>query len=247
MKTLMVLSALCLGCAAISVGPQAEAQVGPCQAGDTLINIESFAFDPASATVTVGATVCWTNKDSYVHTATSTTPEFDSGNLDQNQSYRHTFTAAGTFPYRCTAPGHVMNGQIVVSGSVPPPPPPPGTPPPPGPPPSPPPPPPPAPPPPPPPPPSPPHVHPLEVARVKIWVVRRGAVWTVVARARINQPALARLALLRGRRIRASARKLWRAGPNTIRTTLRRPLPRGRWTAELRVGTQRFKRGIRIG
>jgi hypothetical protein len=69
----------------------------------------------------------------------------------------------------------------------------------------------------------------------------------LVARARINQPALARLALLRASRVGASARKPWAAGVNTIRATLPRTLPRGRWTAELRVGSLRFKRTIRIG
>jgi uncharacterized protein YfaS (alpha-2-macroglobulin family) len=68
-----------------------------------------------------------------------------------------------------------------------------------------------------------------------------------VARARVNQPAPARLSLLRANRVRASARKQWATGANTIRATLPRTLPKGRWTAELRVGSLRFKRTIRIG
>jgi hypothetical protein len=90
-------------------------------------------------------------------------------------------------------------------------------------------------------------VHPLEVSGVRISVERRGAVRRLVARARVNKPAQARLVLMRGRLIRASARKLWVAGPNTIRATLPGSLRRGRWVAELRVGTSRFRRGIRIG
>jgi plastocyanin len=239
------MSALFLGCAVIALGQQAEAQVGPCQAGDTLIDIEGFAFDPATSTVPVGTTVCWTNKDSVPHTATSTTPEFDSGSLAQNESYRHTFTSAGTFPYRCTRPGHVMNGQIVVTSSGPPPPPPgppPPGPPPPGPP------PPPAPPPPPPAAPPPPaHAHPLQVSGVRIAIERRGSKRLLVARARINHPATAKLALTRRGRTRASARKRWASGPNRIQVGLPRSLPRGRWTAELRVGALRFRRIVRIG
>jgi hypothetical protein len=90
-------------------------------------------------------------------------------------------------------------------------------------------------------------VHPLEVAGVRISVERRGGAHRLVARARINKPALARLALMRGRRVRTSARKQWVAGPNTIRAMLPRSLRPGRWVAELRVGTSRFRRGIRIG
>jgi hypothetical protein len=90
-------------------------------------------------------------------------------------------------------------------------------------------------------------VQPLEVAGVRIAVERRGAGRMLVARARINQRAVARLALMRGRRIRASARKQWVAGRNTIRISLPRSLRRGRWTAELRVGSLRFRRTIRIG
>jgi hypothetical protein len=52
---------------------------------------------------------------------------------------------------------------------------------------------------------------------------------------------------MRGKRTHVSSRKRWTAGPNTIRTALPRSLPKGRWTAELRVGTLRFKRVIRIG
>jgi hypothetical protein len=65
----------------------------------------------------------------------------------------------------------------------------------------------------------------------------------LVARARVNQRALARLVLGR----RQLARKQWLRGLNTIRAALPRSLARGRWTAELRVGTKRFKRNIRIG
>jgi hypothetical protein len=68
-----------------------------------------------------------------------------------------------------------------------------------------------------------------------------------VARGRINKAAVARLALLRGRRVRAAARRPWIAGTNTIRVAVPPRPQRGRWTAELRVGTLRFKRIIRFG
>jgi hypothetical protein len=82
---------------------------------------------------------------------------------------------------------------------------------------------------------------------VKIWFERRGSKRLLAGRARLNQPAVARLALVRGKRVRAGARKQWVAGGNTIRAALPASISRGRWTAELKVGTQRFRRAIRIG
>jgi hypothetical protein len=89
-------------------------------------------------------------------------------------------------------------------------------------------------------------VHPLQVAGLRISVNRRGGKRWLVARARVNQSALARLALMRGKRVGASARKQWVAGANTIRAAVPARL-RGRWTAQLRVGSLRFRRIVRIG
>jgi hypothetical protein len=82
---------------------------------------------------------------------------------------------------------------------------------------------------------------------VRISIERRGARRLLVARARINHPAGAKLALVRAGRTRASARKIWAAGVNRIQLGLPHSLPRGRWTAVLHVAKQRFSRGIRIG
>ena len=241
MRALGLLSLLCAAVVGVAVwaGQKADAAPGPCEASDVLVRIAAFAYSPASVTVAPNQTVCWTNSDAASHTATSDTGAFDSGALTQGQSFRHTFATEGTFAYHCSYP-HGMNAEVVVAAAAPPPPPPP----------------PPLPPPPaPPPPPSPPspppapqpHVHPFEVSGVRISVERRGAVRRLVARARINKPAQARLLLWRGRRVGASARKQWVPGPNAIRASLPGSLRRGRWVAELRVGSSRFRRSIRIG
>jgi hypothetical protein len=155
--------------------------------------------------------------------------------------------AGSTYSYVCDPHAYFMSGSFTTTGSSPPQPPPPGPPPPGPPPPGPPPPGPPPPPPGSPPPPPPSGVRPLRVTGVKFLVERHGARRALVARARITRAAAARLALMRGKRTHVSSRKRWTAGPNTIRTALPRSLPKGRWTAELRVGTLRFKRVIRIG
>lgn len=235
MRAVGLLTTLGVAAACLVVAVGGTAAPGPCQPSDVLVQIGGFAYSPSSVTVQPGTTVCWTNGDTTSHTVTSDSGAFNSGPLSKDDAFRHTFTTEGTFAYHCAYP-HGMNSQVVVGAGVTPPPPP-GPPPPPLPP----------PPPPPPAPPPPAHQHPLEVVGVRFSVARRGSARMLVGRARINHPAPARLALLRGRRLRASARKQWTAGPNTIRTLLPRSVRRGRWTAELRVGTQRFRRAIRIG
>ena len=74
------------------------------------------AYNPDSATVSVGGTVTWVWDDSSApHTVTSDDQKFDSGATAQGQGfkYSHTFTAAGTYKYSCLVhPG--MHGTLKV-------------------------------------------------------------------------------------------------------------------------------------
>ena len=64
------------------------------------VMIRNMKFDPAVLELKKGDTVEWKNDDITPHTATA--PSFDSGSIDPEKSWRHTFTEAGTFPYICT-------------------------------------------------------------------------------------------------------------------------------------------------
>ncbi|WP_329046025.1 cupredoxin domain-containing protein [Amycolatopsis sp. NBC_01488] len=68
------------------------------------VAIKDFAFAPAATTVKKGTTVTWTNQDQDAHTVTSTGSggPLRSPTLQTGQSYRYTFTTAGTFEYLCT-------------------------------------------------------------------------------------------------------------------------------------------------
>jgi plastocyanin len=78
------------------------------------VAIQSFAFSPASLTVKAGDTVVWTNMDSAQHTVTSDSgSELNSALLANGQTYSHTFTTAGTYPYHCTVHAS-MHGTITV-------------------------------------------------------------------------------------------------------------------------------------
>src|SRR5687768_16924978 len=94
--------------------------VGVSQAATFTVNIRNFAFDPAGTTIQAGDTVTWINHDPIEHSATSDAGAFNSGLLSESQSFSHTFSAAGNFPYHCT-PHPEMTGTIIVQGGATPP------------------------------------------------------------------------------------------------------------------------------
>ncbi len=64
---------------------------------------EKYSFQPATLTIKVGTQVVWLNTSDAPHTVTSDTAGvFGSpSNITQNQTFKFTFTSAGTFPYHC--------------------------------------------------------------------------------------------------------------------------------------------------
>ena len=79
-------------------------------------------FNPTTINIKLGtnATITWTNTGGQAHTVTSNStangslPSFDSGKVDLNQQFTHTFTQAGTYYYYCSY--HTwMKGTVVVS------------------------------------------------------------------------------------------------------------------------------------
>jgi plastocyanin len=89
----------------------------PVRGATHAVNISGFAFSPASITVAVGDTVTWTNADSAAHTATASGGAFDSGTLNQGQSFSFTFATAGTFAYVCDFHSNMM-GTITVQAAA---------------------------------------------------------------------------------------------------------------------------------
>jgi plastocyanin len=73
-----------------------------------------YFFQPASMTIKVGDVVVWKNVSDAVHTVTSNTEVFDTpGMLSPNETFRFTFTRAGTFKYHCNIHPY-MHGTIIV-------------------------------------------------------------------------------------------------------------------------------------
>ena len=93
--------------------------------------IDTFMFSPKTLHAKVGDTVTWTNHDDILHTVTSGTRDYESGNsghvtathkdgvfdmqMDgKGATGKHTFTEAGTFHYFCDRhPG--MEADVEVS------------------------------------------------------------------------------------------------------------------------------------
>ncbi|MBW3632573.1 MAG: cupredoxin domain-containing protein [Chloroflexi bacterium] len=80
--------------------------------GELAVSIVDFAFEPAALEVSDGATVVWTNEGQAPHTVTG---DFaDSGILKPGQTFSHTFTESGEFPYVCAIHPQ-MEGTVSVS------------------------------------------------------------------------------------------------------------------------------------
>jgi plastocyanin len=83
-------------------------------AGGSSITISNFMFMPMSLSVSPGATIKVTNKDSATHTLTSSGGQFNTGNITHNQTKSFKAPAkAGTYHYICNIHQYMM-GTIIV-------------------------------------------------------------------------------------------------------------------------------------
>ncbi len=88
------------------------------------VDIQNFAFHPNPARINVGDTILWKNLDGTTHTSTSGAPGtpdglWNSGFLGQNQTFSHTFAAAGSFAYFCIPHSSFMQASVIVSAANP--------------------------------------------------------------------------------------------------------------------------------
>jgi plastocyanin len=77
------------------------------------VSVDNFSFAPTTASVAVGSTMTWTNRDDIPHTIVSTEQKFKSPVLDTGEQFSHRFDAPGTYKYFCSLHPR-MTGQIVV-------------------------------------------------------------------------------------------------------------------------------------
>lgn len=85
------------------------------------IDIANFAFEPAEIVIAAGTEVVFTNSDSAPHTVTAGTDAdpmpgaFDSGLLEQGDTFSFVFEEPGEFAYFCDR-HPPMTGTVVVEG-----------------------------------------------------------------------------------------------------------------------------------
>lgn len=105
---------LCAALALLPVAPAAFAADAAKPSPNT-VNIDNFAFSPATLTVTKGTTVTWVNRDDIAHTVVNdANPRtFKSPPMDSDDKFSFTFSAPGTYKYFCSIHPH-MTGVIVV-------------------------------------------------------------------------------------------------------------------------------------
>lgn len=75
--------------------------------------IRNYSYTPATITVKTGTKVTFTNHDQTAHTATSSTPGFDTGTVKPGHSATVDLTKPGTYTYYCQFHAF-MRGTIVV-------------------------------------------------------------------------------------------------------------------------------------
>ena len=82
-------------------------------ASPATVTIDNFTFAPATMTVTAGTTVTWKNEDDSPHRIGDKNGTFKSAALDTDDTFSHTFAAAGEYPYICTIHPYMV-GKIIV-------------------------------------------------------------------------------------------------------------------------------------
>jgi plastocyanin len=77
------------------------------------IGVNDNSFEPATLTVAPGTTVRWINTGKHKHTITSSTGQWDSGDLEPDQVYSATFRYPGIYNYYCRHHKE-MGGMVIV-------------------------------------------------------------------------------------------------------------------------------------
>jgi hypothetical protein len=78
------------------------------------VGIFDFFYMPMNLVVGTGTTVRWTNNGALVHTTTSNTLIWNSGNMAPGAQFLYTFNVPGNYPYHCVLHPNMMGTVQVV-------------------------------------------------------------------------------------------------------------------------------------
>ena len=83
--------------------------------GEAAVDVVDFQFAPADVSVAVGDTVVWTHGGEAEHTVTADDGAFDSGDLENGDTFEFSFEEAGEFAYTCQYHPEGMTGVVTVT------------------------------------------------------------------------------------------------------------------------------------
>ena len=89
------------GCASDSTNPYGTNQT-PSNIPPNTVVMAPGSFNPSSLTIAKGTTITWRNDDAVVHTSTSDSTGWDTGDVPAGASKTTVFNTSGTFKYHCT-------------------------------------------------------------------------------------------------------------------------------------------------
>lgn len=111
LAAVMTVVPLLSSCGSSSDGGQV-ASGGPPPKGTVILR--DIAFKPDKVTVEAGDTVTWKFDDQGIsHDVVADDNSFKS-EIMQSGTYKYTFDAPGTYPYKCTLHPNAMKGAVVV-------------------------------------------------------------------------------------------------------------------------------------
>ncbi|MUL63708.1 amidase [Mycobacterium sp. CBMA 234] len=97
----------------MTMSPPESGHPAPAPAGPNAVNIDNFAFAPATLTVPAGTTVTWTNHDEDPHNVVAEGGQFRSPTMGSGATFSYVFATPGTFAYVCGI-HPFMHGTVVV-------------------------------------------------------------------------------------------------------------------------------------
>jgi plastocyanin len=100
-----------------TAGPEGGSEAEATSSATISVEMGDYFFRPRDVAISAGDTVSWVNEGTVPEGHTATGDGFDSGVLEEGETYTHAFETAGTFDYVCTL-HPAMRGTVTVTGSA---------------------------------------------------------------------------------------------------------------------------------
>ncbi|HEY1428945.1 MAG TPA: cupredoxin family copper-binding protein [Candidatus Tumulicola sp.] len=99
--------------AVLAMATTATSPALPGAPATAIVHIKNFQYVPQDLNIRAGTTVTFVNGDDEAHTVSAVDKTFESGGMDTNDSWKHTFARAGIYRYFCQMHPY-MKGTVTV-------------------------------------------------------------------------------------------------------------------------------------